>query len=488
MASPIRYSLSKSFKLQSLPSQRRAFTSSKLRHAPPFFNLGATAAAKETQYFSKLSGHGVVNHSPALEAIKNSEVEPFKKVVSPEPTTGDKIGTKDCQPYIVHKPQWWIHESERTKQPEVEAQVVASATELGPAHQKITDNAEERLAYLKFRLQELKERWNENRRDVRIGDSVDEIVRETNRSIDRLGTQLQSFNKASFERDELIAEKEEQQSIDTSNDPVVMKEQRIDEGPQAASVKKRPRFGDDLHEAYLTELEAAVALLGAKSDTAIAKFRYFEKLRKDDKATRQEMGDAEAGILGRWLATSILFGTFSGLIWWGYSEVSKMTNKAAESREARKDSNDWLRPWMPEHAETKPRKDPRKGQWTEIHYLGSPNPLPQRRSRNINDMIVPEIKTTGPVKVSYLPTGRADEHSLLIQYMTDSKKDKDRISADMLMQMFKSTEGCLAIQVDSPLRHWLNSWMWVDGGHVGRVGPQAKKESNEESLENLEKR
>ncbi|PSK56532.1 GATA type zinc finger protein asd-4 [Elsinoe australis] len=55
----------------------RTFTTTPPRPATPFFLLAARSNVRETQHFTSRSGLGVTNHSPAIEAIKASEVDPF---------------------------------------------------------------------------------------------------------------------------------------------------------------------------------------------------------------------------------------------------------------------------------------------------------------------------------------------------------------------------------------------------------------------------
>lgn len=67
-----------------IPQRRRGSSS-------PLFALHALSNARETQHLNKLSGLSRVEHSPALESIKRSEVDPFvsnkavKKLVSTSP-------------------------------------------------------------------------------------------------------------------------------------------------------------------------------------------------------------------------------------------------------------------------------------------------------------------------------------------------------------------------------------------------------------------
>jgi hypothetical protein len=64
----------------------RAFHSSPASSASsPLFALQALANSRETQHFNKTSGLSRVNHSPNLELLRSSEVDPFRRK-QPPPT------------------------------------------------------------------------------------------------------------------------------------------------------------------------------------------------------------------------------------------------------------------------------------------------------------------------------------------------------------------------------------------------------------------
>ncbi|PNS15538.1 Spindle assembly checkpoint component mad1 [Sphaceloma murrayae] len=58
-------------------SSTRHLSTTAPRPAIPLLMLSALSNAREAQHFSKHSGLGITNHSPAIEAIKSSEVDPF---------------------------------------------------------------------------------------------------------------------------------------------------------------------------------------------------------------------------------------------------------------------------------------------------------------------------------------------------------------------------------------------------------------------------
>ncbi|GAB7343817.1 hypothetical protein MBLNU457_1787t1 [Dothideomycetes sp. NU457] len=360
MASSIRHSLSRSHKLSWSSYQRRTFTASKLRHGPGFFNLGATAAAKETQYFSKLSGLGVLNHSPTLEAIKNSEVEPFKKKSGTESTTGDKdsgtkSGLKDSGPYTKIEHQWWIHPTERSQTPET--RVGATVEQSEAASGDVLDRLDEKLVSLQSRLRELKQRWDDTHRGADKGHSD---------AVSRI---------------------------------------------KADMVVTKFRF------------EAAMTLLEARSDVAIAK--RMQKLRDEEKAKEEkeeeekEQEEAEEAEqdkkrrlypeptpLADFVVTVILWGSFGYLGWWAYCSFSRYLEAQEEAT-----------------------------------------------ANAIGD---------DAIGVSYLHYGRPDERRLLIKYknLDESQDGADALLGDVAMQIFKSRAQ---YQKDGVLRRWLNSWLWVDG-------------------------
>ena len=59
------------------PQHSRPFHSTRVHNATPFLHLAALSQAKQTQHLLAKSGLSVVNHSPRLEAIRASEVDPF---------------------------------------------------------------------------------------------------------------------------------------------------------------------------------------------------------------------------------------------------------------------------------------------------------------------------------------------------------------------------------------------------------------------------
>ncbi|CZT23177.1 uncharacterized protein RCC_08887 [Ramularia collo-cygni] len=60
-------------------SSTRAFSSTSAARASPLFHLSALSNRNETAHFNQLSRLNRVNHSPALELIRESEVKPFTK-------------------------------------------------------------------------------------------------------------------------------------------------------------------------------------------------------------------------------------------------------------------------------------------------------------------------------------------------------------------------------------------------------------------------
>ena len=60
------------------PQHSRPFHSTRVHNATPFLHLAALSQAKQTQHLLAKSGLSVVNHSPRLEAIRASEVDPFE--------------------------------------------------------------------------------------------------------------------------------------------------------------------------------------------------------------------------------------------------------------------------------------------------------------------------------------------------------------------------------------------------------------------------
>ena len=71
--------------------QAAQFHTSVVRPATPFLHLAARAHQQETQHFMKQSRLSVVNHSPSLELLKSSEVDPFKKVVANQTGPGKAL-------------------------------------------------------------------------------------------------------------------------------------------------------------------------------------------------------------------------------------------------------------------------------------------------------------------------------------------------------------------------------------------------------------
>lgn len=57
----------------------RSFRSTPSTRTSPFFQLGALANSRETRWLSKSSGTPQIEHSPQLQLIRSSEVEPFQK-------------------------------------------------------------------------------------------------------------------------------------------------------------------------------------------------------------------------------------------------------------------------------------------------------------------------------------------------------------------------------------------------------------------------
>lgn len=63
----------------------------------PLFALQALANSRETQHFNKASRLSRVDHSPNLEIIRSSEVDPFKKRVPPPPDTRQPLTVEEQQ-------------------------------------------------------------------------------------------------------------------------------------------------------------------------------------------------------------------------------------------------------------------------------------------------------------------------------------------------------------------------------------------------------
>lgn len=78
--------------------QRASFSNSVARHATPFFQLTARANAQETQHFLRASKLSVVNHSPNLELLKSSEVDPFKSKSPQKKAVKEVIGVLPTNP------------------------------------------------------------------------------------------------------------------------------------------------------------------------------------------------------------------------------------------------------------------------------------------------------------------------------------------------------------------------------------------------------
>lgn len=70
-----------------LTVQAASFHTSTARHATPFLQLAALSQSREAQHFSKVSGLSIVQHSPALQLMKSSEVDPFERVKTAKATT-----------------------------------------------------------------------------------------------------------------------------------------------------------------------------------------------------------------------------------------------------------------------------------------------------------------------------------------------------------------------------------------------------------------
>lgn len=77
------------------------FHTSSIRQAIPLFALAARANSRETLHFSKSSGLSVVNHSPTLELLRSSEVDPFQ----PKPKASRALAME--QPKQLNKDKQW---------------------------------------------------------------------------------------------------------------------------------------------------------------------------------------------------------------------------------------------------------------------------------------------------------------------------------------------------------------------------------------------
>lgn len=267
MASPVRHSLSKSCKVSWSSYQRRTFTASKLRRAPGFFNLGATAAAKETQYFSKLSGLGVLNHSPTLEAIKNSEVEPFKKKSGIESTNGDKDsgtknGLKDDGPYTKIEHQWWIHPTERSQTAETRSD--ATVTQSDTPDGDLLDKVDEKLVSLQSRLRELKQRWDEMHRDDEKGHS--DVVARVKADVAVTRFRIEAAITLLEARSDLAAAKHMQAVRDEAKEEG--QEEKKEEEEEKAKEDQEKEQARDVNQLYihrpspLAELSSVILVFG----------------------------------------------------------------------------------------------------------------------------------------------------------------------------------------------------------------------------------
>lgn len=63
----------------------------------PLFALQALANSRETQHFSKVSRLSRVEHSPNLEIIRSSEVDPFQRRAPPPPDTRQPLSVAEQQ-------------------------------------------------------------------------------------------------------------------------------------------------------------------------------------------------------------------------------------------------------------------------------------------------------------------------------------------------------------------------------------------------------
>ncbi|KAG8630554.1 hypothetical protein KVT40_002173 [Elsinoe batatas] len=77
--------LLRSHRLILSPPHVRSFATTSSRPATPLYMLAALSQSREAQHFTKRSGLGITNHSPAVEAIKSSEVDPFTSPKSSKP-------------------------------------------------------------------------------------------------------------------------------------------------------------------------------------------------------------------------------------------------------------------------------------------------------------------------------------------------------------------------------------------------------------------
>lgn len=79
------------------PQCRHFHANPSSRALSPLFALQALANSRETQHFNRASGLSRVDHSPNLELLRSSEVEPFKRKPAPPPDMR--------QPYSVEQQQ-----------------------------------------------------------------------------------------------------------------------------------------------------------------------------------------------------------------------------------------------------------------------------------------------------------------------------------------------------------------------------------------------
>ncbi|KAF2096750.1 hypothetical protein NA57DRAFT_58640 [Rhizodiscina lignyota] len=164
------------------PQCRHFHPSPPSRALSPLFALQALANSRETQHFNKASGLSRVDHSPNLELLRSSEVDPFKRKPPPPPDTRKPYTVEQQQaqvkndaipkviPSVLANNQLSSNFSKPSSSPSGTSSTDAAALDVGRAlmasHAAERDTLRESLRLLEHKQDTNRKAWKNERKEL----------------------------------------------------------------------------------------------------------------------------------------------------------------------------------------------------------------------------------------------------------------------------------------------------------------------------------